>query len=421
MKRIAAIFVILVTVIGTYGQDISGQWNGVLKVQGMQLRIVFNITKTGNGYSSTMDSPDQGAKGIPVTSTIFGKSKLKLEITNLKFEYTGELKGKIIEGFMKQNGMEFPMNLSQAGNEKLEPLKREDTVNAVFKETPIVLHTGSGQIFGTLTTPKTFSKIPVTLIIAGSGPTDRDCNSSMMKCDAYKKLAFELAENGIASVRYDKRGIGESRAAMKSEAELRFDDYVNDAKEWVQLLKQDKRFSKVIVIGHSEGSLIGMMAASLADQFISIAGAGQSADKIIKKQLGNLPKEMQDISYSILDSLSKGKKVESVNPMLLALFRPSVQSYMISWFRYDPQLELAKLTIPVLLIQGTNDIQVTTEDASRLLKANPKSQMSLIDKMNHIFRTVEGDKLANIATYSNPALPLADGFVKIITVFISKI
>jgi pimeloyl-ACP methyl ester carboxylesterase len=241
-----------------------------------------------------------------------------------------------------------------------------------------------------------------------------------MKNDAFKKLAHELAEKNIASVRYDKRGIAESKAAGKSEVDLRFDDYVNDAKEWIQLLKQEKRFSKVIVIGHSEGSLIGMMAAADADKFISIAGAGQSADKILKVQLGSQPKEVQDLSFPIIDSLTLGKTVDNVNPMLNSLFRPGVQPYMISWIKYDPQIEIKKLSIPVLIIQGTKDVQVSVDDATRLNKANSKSQLVLIEKMNHIFRIVEGDKTANIKTYSDATLPIADELVKSITNFAAK-
>ncbi len=293
-----------------------------------------------------------------------------------------------------------------------------ESTDTTFIETQIILQTKTGQIFGTLTTPEKFDKIPVALIIAGSGPTDRDCNNPMMKNDAYKKLASGLAENNIASLRYDKRGIAESKEAGKNESDLRFDDYVNDAKEWIQLLKQDKRFSKVIVIGHSEGSLIGMVASTNADKFISIAGPGQSADKIIKEQLSSQPKEVQDLSFPIIDSLTNGKTVDNVNPMLAALFRQSVQLYMISWFKYDPQIEIQKLTIPVLIIQGTNDIQVTVEDAKRLSKANPNSQLLLIDKMNHILRTVVGDKHANVATYNNASLPIADELIKNITSFI---
>jgi len=287
-------------------------------------------------------------------------------------------------------------------------------------ESDITLTTKTGQIFGTLTLPKSFSKGPVVLIIAGSGPTDRNCNNPMAKCDAYRKLAYALSANNIASVRYDKRGIAKSAAAMSQESDIRFDHYVNDAKEWIELLKQDKRFSEIIIVGHSEGSLIGMIAATNADKFISIAGPGESADKTLKTQLSAQPKEIQDMTFPIIDSLANGKTVDNVNPMLASLFRASVQPYLISWFKYDPQIEIKKLTIPILIIQGTNDIQVKVDDANRLSAANPKAQLVLIDKMNHILRLIDGDTQANLATYNQPSLPLADELVSSITHFILK-
>ncbi len=288
------------------------------------------------------------------------------------------------------------------------------TVNAwansdtTFIETKITLQTKTGEIFGTLTTPEKFDKIPVVLIIAGSGPTDRDGNNPMMKNNSLKILASELSKNNIASLRYDKRGIAESQSAGKNEEGFRFDDLVNDAKEWIHLLKQDDRFSKIIVIGHSEGSLIGMLTGSNADKFISIAGAGQSADKILKEQLSSQPKEVQDLSFPIIDSLKNGKTFENVPPMLNVLFRTTVQPYIISWFKYDPQDEIKKLTIPTLILQGTNDIQVSVEDAKRLSNANQNAELVLIKDMNHILRTIIGDLQANVATYSRVDLPIAN-------------
>ncbi|MBK8522633.1 MAG: alpha/beta hydrolase [Chitinophagaceae bacterium] len=300
------------------------------------------------------------------------------------------------------------------------------TVNAwansdtTFIETKITLQTKTGEIFGTLTTPEKFDKIPVVLIIAGSGPTDRDGNNPMMKNNSLKILASELSKNNIASLRYDKRGIAESQSAGKNEEGFRFDDLVNDAKEWIHLLKQDDRFSKIIVIGHSEGSLIGMLTGSNADKFISIAGAGQSADKILKEQLSSQPKEVQDLSFPIIDSLKNGKTFENVPPMLNVLFRTTVQPYIISWFKYDPQDEIKKLTIPTLILQGTNDIQVSVEDAKRLSNANQNAELVLIKDMNHILRTIIGDLQANVATYSRVDLPIANELVKSITDFILK-
>jgi hypothetical protein len=404
-----------------FSQDITGEWNGLLNVQGMQLRVVFHITKTGSTYSATMDSPDQGAKDIPMSSATFTNKVLTVEMDAAKINYTGTLDNNgVVTGSFTQGGQSFPLNLTREKIEKEKTTSVMEIKDTTLTETKVILETKTGQIFGTLTTPKRFFKIPVVLIIAGSGPTDRDGNGPMLKTNAYKKLAYALAENNIASIRYDKRGIAESKAALKKESDIRFDDYVNDAKEWIQLLKKDNRFSKIIVIGHSEGSLIGMLAAGKADMFISIAGAGQTIDKTLKEQLSAQPKEILELSNPIIESLKKGKTVDKVDPKVEMLFRLSVQPYLISWFKYDPQIEIQKLNIPILIIQGTKDIQVTVEDAKRLSKANPKAQLVLLDKMNHIFITVEGDRQANIATYNNPAIPLADGLVKNITDFIMK-
>jgi len=166
------------------------------------------------------------------------------------------------------------------------------------------------------------------------------------------------------------------------------------------LIKKDNRFSEVIIVGHSEGSLIGMLAGMSINKFISIAGFGQSADKILKEQLSSQPKVVQDLSFPIIDSLKHGNTIETVPPMLNSLFRPSVQPYMISWFKYDPQDEIKKLSIPILILQGTNDIQVGVGNARRLSNANPNAELFLITGMNHILRITDGDRQANLTTYS---------------------
>lgn len=419
MKKNLLISFLLSLSIIAFGQDITGKWNGLLKVPGVQLRLIFHINKTDTGYSAIMDSPDQGANGIPMSRANFEKSVLTVELTTLQLEYTGKLDSTgMVVGTFKQAGQSFPMNLSRGLIEKEKIVTASEIKDTAFIETEIILRTKSGQLFGTLTTPKKYSKIPVALIIAGSGPTDRDCNQAMMQCNAYKKLAYGLAGNNIASLRYDKRGVAKSIEAAKSESDLRFEDYINDAKEWIQLLKKDNRFSKIIVIGHSEGSLIGMIAATNADKFVSIAGPGQSIDKALKEQLSTQPKEIRDLTYPVIDSLKNGKIVNNVDPSLYSLFRLSVQPYTISAFKYDPQIEIQKLVIPILIVQGTNDIQVSVENAKRLSKATPKSKLVFIDKMNHIFRAVEGDRQANLETYNNFNLPLADGLVKEISNFI---
>lgn len=292
--------------------------------------------------------------------------------------------------------------------------------DSTYRQTEIVLKTATGDIRGTLAIPNGKGKFPVALIIAGSGPTDRNGNNPAAKNAAYQLLADTLAKAGIATLRYDKRGIAASAAAMKSESSLRFNDYVQDAAEWVKLLKADKRFSKVYVIGHSEGSLIGMLASKTADGFISVAGAGFPAQDILKKQLATLPEEMKTKSYDLLDSLSAGHTVSSAPLVLYSLFRPSVQPYLISWFGYDPRQLIQSLKAPVLIIQGTNDVQVSVEDAQALKTAKPEARLVLIENMNHILRMVDGDRNANLKTYNDASLPLAPQLTESIIGFIKK-
>ncbi len=285
---------------------------------------------------------------------------------------------------------------------------------------PITLRTNTGEIEGTLVLPEILAKVPVVLIIAGSGPTDRNCNNPMMKNDAYKKLAQELAKHNIATVRYDKRGVAASAAAMRDEKDLRFENYIEDAREWIHLLKQNPKFSQVIVLGHSEGSLIGMLASQKeADKFISVAGPGRPADELIKEQISSQSQSIRDIANPIIDSLKKGVVVANILPMFAALFRESVQPYMISWFKYDPAVEIKKLHIPILILQGTNDLQVKIKDAEMLHEANPKSGLKLLDKMNHILRKTPASQEENIATYNNPLLPIDNQLVISIVDFVN--
>jgi uncharacterized protein len=294
---------------------------------------------------------------------------------------------------------------------------------AFASETPIQLKTETGAIKGTLLLPANGKASQVVLIIAGSGPTDRNGNNAFMTNNHLKFLAEDLAKKGIASVRYDKRGIGESQIGDLQEKNIRFETFISDAAAWVDLLKKDKRFKKVVVLGHSEGSLIGMVAArqARADAFISVNGAGQTADKIIREQSKELPEQITAQINLILDSLVVGKTVADVNPMFATLLRPDIQPYLISWFAYDPVTELKKMNMPVLLVQGTNDIQVPVTEATLLAATNPKNKLVTIDKMNHILKDAPQDNTGNITTYSKPELPVMPQLVNEVSKFVLAI
>lgn len=294
-----------------------------------------------------------------------------------------------------------------------------EEIKAVAKDTDNII---LNDIHGTLTVPDGNKKVPVVLVIAGSGPTDRNGNSekSGLNSNAYKMLATALQANGIACLRYDKRGIGTS--VVSNKADVRFDDMVSDATGFIKMLKADPRFSKVFVLGHSEGSLIGMIAAEKmhADGFISVAGAGERADIIIEKQIAVQSAELATQATILLDSLVKGYHVKVPDNNLSGLFNASMQSYLISWLKYDPQQEIKKLKIPVLILQGNTDIQVGPADAALLKKAKPDAVLTEIDQMNHILKQAPSDRATNIATYNNPNLPLKKELTEAVVTFVFK-
>jgi len=279
----------------------------------------------------------------------------------------------------------------------------------VVTQEPATLKTSTGEIHGTLVLPGAGAPVPVALIIAGSGPTDRNGNSPAIPGanNSLRMLAEGLGARGIASVRYDKRGIAASRAAMTGEADLRFTHFIEDAAAWVKQLREDKRFSTVTIVGHSEGSLIGMVAAreAGADAYVSVEGTGRKAADILAEQLKpQLPPELFAQTQAILNQLSSGTVPTPPPTVLPMLFRPSVLPYLVSWFTYDPAVEIAKLEIPVLIIQGTTDIQTTMEDAKLLASANSRARFVTIEGMNHILKEVSGDRMAQIPKYGDSTL-----------------
>ena len=300
------------------------------------------------------------------------------------------------------------------------------TASIFAGEEEITLNTQTGDIHGKLMLPESNTPCPVVIIIAGSGPTDMDGNSigTGLTNNSLLYLARELAANGIASVRYDKRGIGKSSAAGTKEEELRFDHYIDDAAAWADKLAGDARFSKVVIAGHSEGSLIGMVAAKrnkAVKGYVSISGCGSPAYEILEKQLQSQPAQIQKESAEICKELREGRTVAQVPFYLAALYRQSVQPYLISWFAYNPAIEIAELNIPVLILQGDKDIQVGVEEAEKLHAAHPSSSLYIIKEMNHVLKHCDTmQQMAQLATYSKPELPIKPELVSHIVEFVNE-
>jgi len=289
-------------------------------------------------------------------------------------------------------------------------------------DSAIELETKTGKLFGTLDLPAGEGPFPVVILIAGSGPTDRDGNQPLLKNDSLKLLGQGLAAQGIAVLRYDKRAIAKSAAAGVKEADLRFDMYVADVVDWIALLRQDKRFGRVGIVGHSEGSLIGMLAAKQgrADAFVSLAGAGRGAPEVLREQLNkNLPDALKKPAMHVIDELSAGRTVAEPPILLAALFRPSIQPYLISWFKYDPAREIAALEVPVLIVQGSTDIQITADDAKRLAAAKKDAKLVEIEGMNHVLKRAT-TPAEQQKSYGDPSLPLVPELLKELVPFLKE-
>lgn len=286
--------------------------------------------------------------------------------------------------------------------------------------TPVTLPSEPAPLHGTMLRPEGEARA-VAVIIAGSGPTDRDGNSPMgVTASTYRLLAEGLAERGIATVRYDKRGIAQSAAAATAEVDLRFDHMAEDARGWARMATETTGQPCAWLIGHSEGALVAQVAANGTDGIcglVLLSGAGRPAGTVIREQLATVPEPLKTQAFEALDELEAGRTTEGP-PALAALFRPSVQPYLISWLPLDPAALLADYDGPVLIGQGATDIQTGTADAQALATTQPNARLVTWEGVNHVLKIAPVDRAANIATYSDPNLPLAPGVVDSVADFI---
>lgn len=290
-----------------------------------------------------------------------------------------------------------------------------------------------GTMHGTLLVPETGSDA-VVLLIAGSGPTDRNGNSGgMLPTNSYLLLARALEEAGIASLRYDKRGIGASRFARPEEfrqEELRFEDFIEDAAAWIAPLRE-QGFRRIVLAGHSEGALIALeVAAARPDEVtavVSLAGAGYPIDEILLAQLGR-----ELISFnpglllraqSIIARIKAGESVTDVPPLLQPVFPTAVQPYLSSWMRYDPRRSIRRVTQPLLILNGDNDIQIPTDNAEALAAAQPAARKIIVKGMTHLLKTsdITDPQQQKIAHYTDSSLPISEELAAHLTAFVREL
>ena len=436
-----------------FGQDITGQWNGILKVQGTQLRLVFNISKTETGFSSTMDSPDQGAKGIPVTSTSFENQTLKLAVSNLGVEYQGTLdKDNVITGDFKQRGMSFPLNLSKEMVEKEKTVRPQEPKKPYpyYEEEVTFENAKAGiQLAGTLTLPSKEGRFPAVILITGSGPQNRD--EELMGHKPFLVLSDFLTKNGIAVLRFDDRGTAASKGDFKTATSQ---DFASDVEAGVAFLKTRKEINekKIGLIGHSEGGIIAPMVANSSKDvafIVLLAGTGIPGDQLLLLQQELLGKEshISDAGLKTAKTINKGafeivtkststeqlktdltnyiKQALKDNPDVLdpngtnpdEFIKTQVDQvaspWMIFFLKYNPAIALEKVKCPVLALNGEKDLQVPPKENLGAIKnalakgGNKKVTAIELPGLNHLFQECKTGSPAEYATIEQTFSPIA--------------
>ena len=283
-------------------------------------------------------------------------------------------------------------------------------------ETPFTIQSGTLSLPGTLTLPAKYKRqIPVALIVAGSGPTDRNGNSAgalraQNNSNLYSILAWQLSNAGIASVRYDKRVLGDNLQKIDLPSTT-IDDFIADAIAGARQLVADRRFSKVILIGHSEGAELVLQAVNRgapAAGIVMMSGAGRPIMPVLREQIS---KQLPPAEITKWDSASarylRGEDPGDVHPGLRSLLQPTNRRFMQSWVKYDPAAEIAKVKVPALIIQGGHDIQISEADARALKAAHPAAKLVVIPAANHVFRAaMTDDRMAQAKLYADPTIPI---------------
>jgi uncharacterized protein len=436
-----------------FGQNITGQWNGILKVQGTQLRVVFNINKAENGFSSTMDSPDQGAKGIPVTSTSFENQSVKLVVANLGVEYQGALgNDNIIVGNFKQAGMSFPMNLSREIIEKEKPVRPQEPKRPYpyYEEEVIFENAKAGiKLAGTLTLPANNGNFPAVILITGSGAQNR--NEEIMGHKPFLVISDFLTRNGIAVLRFDDRGTAASTGGFKTATSVDFASDVEAGLAYLQTRKEiDKK--KIGLMGHSEGGIIAPMVANNSKDvafIVLLAGTGIPGDQLLLLQqelIGKASglsdenlKKARMINLGAYELVEKAQTTDQLKVDLTSYIKKSladsgnafkpegmteddfvelqvnmmISPWMIFFLKYDPAIALEKVKCPVLALNGEKDIQVPPKENLEAIKkalakgGNKKVTAIELPGLNHLFQECKTGSPAEYAAIEQTFSPVA--------------
>jgi uncharacterized protein len=432
MKRLTLLFITMMVACSLFAQDIIGQWNGLLKVQGTQLRIVFNISKTDAGYTSTMDSPDQGAKGIKVSATTFENSILKLDVAMGGIHYEGTFNQEHqFVGEFKQGTFTCPLNLAREVQAKVVLSKPQDPVMPYPYYTEEVKFDNTDAnvtLAGTLSLPSKEGKFPVVVLITGSGPQNR--NEELMGHKPFLVLADHLTKNGIAVLRYDDRGTYESTGDFSKANTL---DLASDVKAAIKYLLTRKEIDKkkIGLIGHSEGGIIAPMVAAESkdvNYIVLMAGTGIPGrdllllqGELIGKAMGLTDEKLQKaktINKGAFDIIGNSTDTAAIKKELTTYLLPIIKEtpssekpaglsdedlvkqqiaqltspWLQFFLKYDPALILRKVKCPVLALNGSKDLQVPPRENLSAIKSglekggNKNITVREFPNLNHLFQ-----------------------------------
>ncbi|WP_089888153.1 alpha/beta hydrolase family protein [Kriegella aquimaris] len=443
-------FVIVFT---SVAQDITGQWNGLLEIPGNPLRLVLHIVESDTGYTSTLDSPDQGALGIPVNSTSFEDSKLNIAITALGLVYTANLKGEKLEGTFTQGGFSLPLELSREAIEKPKvnrPQEPKEPYSYYSEEVNFSNTSAEIVLAGTLTLPKATGTYPVVIMITGSGPQNR--NEELAGHKPFLVISDYLTKNGIGVLRYDDRGAGESTGDFTTATSV---DFASDVQSAIAYLKTRKKVDKhnIGLIGHSEGGIIAPMVAVQSKDvkfIVLMAGTGIPGSellsiqgRLIAKAMGKSDVEIKksaeirdkmismavasDNIQTLKDDLNTYLVAETQNEESSTWVPESVDTeqfikaqidfmatpWMVYLLRHDPANVLEKVNCPVLAINGDKDLQVPAKEnleaiAKALKKGGNKNvTLKMLPGLNHLFQESETGSPTEYAAIEQTFSPMA--------------
>ena len=419
MKKITYLLLLATSLQPVFSQNFEGKWAGILNVQGMQLHLLFTISKTEKGFLTTMDSPDQGAKNIPITETIVTDNNIALKIPAATISYIGNLQNDTINGVFTQNGQNFKMILTKSIADAAiskRPQEPQAPFSYLSEEVEFINKKEKIVLSGTLTLPKAKGLFAAVILISGSGPQNR--NEELFGHKPFLVLADYLTKNGIAVLRYDDRGVEKSKGDFKLATSADFATDVESAIAYLQT-RPEINSTKIGLIGHSEGGIIAPMVAAknnAVNFIVLLAAPALQGDKLLLLQKEKLERALsipendiqkgQQIFSKLYTMLQAKHEDETIKSYLKTSFGSAASEneidgiikqlqskWMQFYINYDPAIALKKVKCAVLALNGENDLQVPYQQNLNEIKAalpkakNSKTTFKSYPKLNHLFQT----------------------------------